>query len=244
VPEPGTYRITFDREYVLAVIKQDDVKGKLQLRPERLKYHPFLVTRAVKEAQEKEAAQLARKEQEEDENEADGDVVKDGKGVVRDANGVENESSDKTQVEAEERDVKAPNGTLDVIAGQGDAVILEQVEELAGPGHEHDARHAQSSTDKALEVDGDATPRKSSVNGNGPGHDVSTGTDAQMHGPDPTSLGKDEKTLQLVAALSSESPKRSLRKRDGSVSVTATPSRRDRTTRSLVLGEASPVQGK
>jgi len=42
---PSQYDIVFDREYVVAVLKKNESKGYLTLRPERLKYHPFLVTR-------------------------------------------------------------------------------------------------------------------------------------------------------------------------------------------------------
>ncbi|OCF41081.1 hypothetical protein I317_05092 [Kwoniella heveanensis CBS 569] len=42
---PTRYTIPIDREYIQAVISKHDSKGYLKLRPERLKYHPFLVTR-------------------------------------------------------------------------------------------------------------------------------------------------------------------------------------------------------
>ncbi|WVQ95279.1 hypothetical protein IAU59_002374 [Kwoniella sp. CBS 9459] len=42
---PAKYTLVVDREYVQAVISKHDSKGYLKLRPERLKYHPFLVTR-------------------------------------------------------------------------------------------------------------------------------------------------------------------------------------------------------
>ncbi|WVR09292.1 hypothetical protein IAU60_006357 [Kwoniella sp. DSM 27419] len=42
---PSRYEIVVDHEYVQAVIAKHDARGYLQLRPDRLKYHPFLVTR-------------------------------------------------------------------------------------------------------------------------------------------------------------------------------------------------------
>jgi len=42
---PEQYIITWDRAYVEAVLTKHDSKGYLELAPERLKYHPFLVTR-------------------------------------------------------------------------------------------------------------------------------------------------------------------------------------------------------
>ncbi|WRT68757.1 uncharacterized protein IL334_005737 [Kwoniella shivajii] len=42
---PKRYKIIMDREYLSAVVKKNDDKGYLTLRAERLKYHPFLVTR-------------------------------------------------------------------------------------------------------------------------------------------------------------------------------------------------------
>lgn len=45
MPESGTYEIVFDRDYVEAVLSKHASKGLLELRPERLKYHPFLVSR-------------------------------------------------------------------------------------------------------------------------------------------------------------------------------------------------------
>lgn len=42
---PARYVIRWDRDYVDALLKQHDQKGYLELAPERLKYHPFLVTR-------------------------------------------------------------------------------------------------------------------------------------------------------------------------------------------------------
>ncbi|OCF75630.1 hypothetical protein I204_02922 [Kwoniella mangroviensis CBS 8886] len=45
VPLPTEYLISVDKEYIQAVVKKHDEKGYLVLKPERLKYHPFLVTR-------------------------------------------------------------------------------------------------------------------------------------------------------------------------------------------------------
>ncbi len=42
---PTRYEIYFDREYVEAILRQHENRRYLSLRPERLKYHPFLVTR-------------------------------------------------------------------------------------------------------------------------------------------------------------------------------------------------------
>ena len=42
---PEQYIISWDRAYVDAVLSKHDSKGYLELAPERLKYHPFLVTR-------------------------------------------------------------------------------------------------------------------------------------------------------------------------------------------------------
>lgn len=42
---PEQYIISWDRAYVDAVLAKHDSKGYLELAPERLKYHPFLVTR-------------------------------------------------------------------------------------------------------------------------------------------------------------------------------------------------------
>ncbi|ORY32175.1 hypothetical protein BCR39DRAFT_524465 [Naematelia encephala] len=42
---PSRYQITFDRDYVEAVLRKNESKGYLKLTPERLKYHPFLVSR-------------------------------------------------------------------------------------------------------------------------------------------------------------------------------------------------------
>lgn len=42
---PKRYIITWDREYVEALLHKHDSRGYLELAPERLKYHPFLVTR-------------------------------------------------------------------------------------------------------------------------------------------------------------------------------------------------------
>lgn len=42
---PKRYTISWDREYVEAVLRKHEAKGHLTLNPERLKYHPFLVTR-------------------------------------------------------------------------------------------------------------------------------------------------------------------------------------------------------
>lgn len=42
---PTRYDIVFDRDYIAAVLRQHESRGHLILRPERLKYHPFLVTR-------------------------------------------------------------------------------------------------------------------------------------------------------------------------------------------------------
>lgn len=42
---PTSYTITFDRDYVEAVLKQYESRGYLTLKPEKLKYHPFLTTR-------------------------------------------------------------------------------------------------------------------------------------------------------------------------------------------------------
>ncbi|WWD01998.1 hypothetical protein V865_000036 [Kwoniella europaea PYCC6329] len=45
VPLPTEYSISVDKEYIQAIVKKHDAKGYLVLKPERLKYHPFLVTR-------------------------------------------------------------------------------------------------------------------------------------------------------------------------------------------------------
>ena len=42
---PTQYEIIFDQQYVMAILQQNEGKGHLTLRPDRLKYHPFLVTR-------------------------------------------------------------------------------------------------------------------------------------------------------------------------------------------------------
>jgi hypothetical protein len=42
---PDRYAIRWDRDYVEAVLRKHDQKGFLKLNPDRLKYHPFLVTR-------------------------------------------------------------------------------------------------------------------------------------------------------------------------------------------------------
>ncbi|KAK8854477.1 hypothetical protein IAR55_003215 [Kwoniella newhampshirensis] len=42
---PSKYEIVVDRQYIEAVLQKHADKGHLKLRPERLKYHPFLVTR-------------------------------------------------------------------------------------------------------------------------------------------------------------------------------------------------------
>jgi hypothetical protein len=42
---PSQYVIRWDREYVDALLRSHDQKGYLALAPERLKYHPFLVSR-------------------------------------------------------------------------------------------------------------------------------------------------------------------------------------------------------
>jgi hypothetical protein len=42
---PKRYTIIWDKEYVEAVLRKHEAKGHLTLNPERLKYHPFLVTR-------------------------------------------------------------------------------------------------------------------------------------------------------------------------------------------------------
>ena len=42
---PTQYEIVFDPQYVEAILQQYEGKGHLTLRPDRLKYHPFLVTR-------------------------------------------------------------------------------------------------------------------------------------------------------------------------------------------------------
>ncbi|WWD19388.1 hypothetical protein CI109_103848 [Kwoniella shandongensis] len=42
---PSRYEIVIDRQYIEAVLAKHAAKGHLKLRPERLKYHPFLVTR-------------------------------------------------------------------------------------------------------------------------------------------------------------------------------------------------------
>lgn len=42
---PTRYTITFDRDYIDAVLKKYEARGYLQLRSEKLKYHPFLTTR-------------------------------------------------------------------------------------------------------------------------------------------------------------------------------------------------------
>lgn len=42
---PDRYIIQWDRDYVEAVLKKHEARGYLELAPERLKYHPFLVTR-------------------------------------------------------------------------------------------------------------------------------------------------------------------------------------------------------
>ena len=237
IPEKGTYRITFDREYVMAVLKQDEAKGKLQLRTERLKYHPFLVTRAVKEQQEKEAKELARIEAEE--AEADGGEngeatsgLGEGQPEIQVAGGdVEMDGSTvpSPQVNGEMAlDREAGDGSgLDLIAGQADAAILEHVEHLAGPSHQQDHRHQSTngSPHKALS-------NGTAANGNG------TASEAVAH-------GEDKETLRLVEALSNGgSPKRSMRRREGTASsVTGTP-RRERITRSVMGEEGSPLKGR
>ncbi|WVW85215.1 hypothetical protein I302_107253 [Kwoniella bestiolae CBS 10118] len=45
IPLPFEYSISIDLEYIRAVVKKNDEKGYLVLKAERLKYHPFLVTR-------------------------------------------------------------------------------------------------------------------------------------------------------------------------------------------------------
>ncbi len=42
---PTRYDVIFDRDYIEAILKQHEIISYLVLRPERLKYHPFLVTR-------------------------------------------------------------------------------------------------------------------------------------------------------------------------------------------------------
>ena len=42
---PVRYVIRWDRDYVEAVLRRNEQRGYLTLAPERLKYHPFLVTR-------------------------------------------------------------------------------------------------------------------------------------------------------------------------------------------------------
>ncbi|WWC71214.1 uncharacterized protein I206_105167 [Kwoniella pini CBS 10737] len=50
---PDKYSIIIDKAYIEAVLKKHDQRGYLVLRPERLKYHPFLVTRNPLEQAEK-----------------------------------------------------------------------------------------------------------------------------------------------------------------------------------------------
>jgi hypothetical protein len=47
-PLPKLYTIRFDRAYVEAVLNSYESKGHLTLKFDRLKYHPFLVTREIK----------------------------------------------------------------------------------------------------------------------------------------------------------------------------------------------------
>ncbi|WVQ79573.1 hypothetical protein IAT38_001672 [Cryptococcus sp. DSM 104549] len=63
---PRRYEIVVDKEYVAAVLTKHESKGYLKLVPERLKYHPFLVTRNQK--LQEAAAPL---EEEEDDEEGD-----------------------------------------------------------------------------------------------------------------------------------------------------------------------------
>ena len=42
---PTQYEITWDQEYIEAILRKHESRGYLSLRPERLKYHPFLVSR-------------------------------------------------------------------------------------------------------------------------------------------------------------------------------------------------------
>lgn len=42
---PTSYTIAFDRDYVEAVLRNYQSRGYLTLKPEKLKYHPFLTTR-------------------------------------------------------------------------------------------------------------------------------------------------------------------------------------------------------
>ncbi|EPQ26912.1 uncharacterized protein PFL1_05547 [Pseudozyma flocculosa PF-1] len=46
IPRRGEYRIHFDRDYVIAHLKNYEAKGYLQVRPDRLKWTPFLVARS------------------------------------------------------------------------------------------------------------------------------------------------------------------------------------------------------
>lgn len=43
---PRRYSLHFDKAYVDAVLRKHEQKGYLRLQPDRLKYHPFLVSRA------------------------------------------------------------------------------------------------------------------------------------------------------------------------------------------------------
>ena len=47
-PIPTRYRIVWDQDYVEAILRTHRSKGHLTLKPEKLKYHPFLVTRNAK----------------------------------------------------------------------------------------------------------------------------------------------------------------------------------------------------
>jgi hypothetical protein len=47
-PLPKLYTIRFDRAYIEAVLNSYESKGHLTLKFDRLKYHPFLVTREIK----------------------------------------------------------------------------------------------------------------------------------------------------------------------------------------------------
>lgn len=248
IPEKGTYRIIFDRDYLGAVLKQDEAKGKLKLRPERLKYHPFLVTRAVQEAKEKEAALAARMAEDEAEAEGaegNGETAKvedeQGAGAVAPKSSEAQQHSSGVSGVVEERgdgDVDmtdtAPAAPVGVLAGQGDTALLENVEALAG----HDpSPHAQPANGSQIGI---GTPRKPKSNGHGPEHSPDGSTTAEV------AHGNDTETLQLVAELSApNTPKRSMRRREGTAGSASGPgSGRKDGRRGGLADEGSPLKGR
>ena len=114
---PSRYEIVWDAEYIEAVLRKSESRGFLSLRPERLKYHPFLVSRTV----QKPPGALAR-----------ATLMHNNPNARRESRGMPNGAPNGRTVHADKEDSGTPVDSPEKVLSGEDQATLDLVARLSG----------------------------------------------------------------------------------------------------------------